>query len=274
MAKQVKPGDPLKVAAADWNDFVQASNYVKQIAGDGGVRTGESLTDPNVVMVKNASGGDLTRFGVLEITGIVFTPTDNPDGFKFSPILSGVTPTGDSKARFVICPEPIKSGELGSAVMSGITVALLDVVDANHAFADTDSGVNVKLQTGGSGAAEIIYKEGGTGDKWAVVRLGISAGGAHVSPKDATYAGEHTEAIRGAGVVDWDRSSQGANDGYKTSLVAGSAYYDAGDKTWYEHRIDLTWDSGGGLVTVGDEYRVTVTTTEDCPSVPIDGGTR
>lgn len=103
--------------------------------------------------------------------------------------------------------------------------------------------------------------------------LNVGASGTNATPKDASYSGEHQEAVRAAGVVDFNRDVQGANDGYKTSLVTGSAYYDASDKTWYEHRIDLTFDSSGGLGTVSDEYREIVTTTEDCPSIPIDGGT-
>ncbi len=171
--KKVNPGDPLRITAKAWNEFVDAAEFVKSLRHGLANTGGRALTDQDVVLVKNASGGDLGRFGVLSITSVVYTPTDNPDGFKNQPVLSGVTPTANMAGDFVIALAPIPDGEIGPAVVSGVTVAYLNVISEDHEYADTAAGVAATLRTYDAGRAQIIWKESGTGSKWAVVRLGI-----------------------------------------------------------------------------------------------------
>ncbi len=171
--EKVKPGDPLRITAKAWNEFVDAAEFVKSLRHGLANAGGRALTDQDVVLLKNASGGDLDRFGVLSITSVVYTPTDNPDGFKNRPVLSGVTPTADMAGDFAVALTPIPDGEIGPAVASGITVAQLNVISADHEYADTATGVGATLRTCDTGRAQIIWRESGTGSKWAVVRLGI-----------------------------------------------------------------------------------------------------
>jgi len=171
--RKVKPGDPLVIRAADWNQFVDAVEFVKGVGQGTAGQWGRILSDRDVMLVKNSTGGDLDRFGVMSITGVTFTPTDNPDGFKNAPALVGQTPSGDQAGDFVIALTPIKSGAFGPCVMSGLTVAYLDVIDAAHKYADTKSADKAKLRTYDTGRAQIVWAESGTGPKWAVVRVGI-----------------------------------------------------------------------------------------------------
>ena len=98
--------------------------------------------------------------------------------------------------------------------------------------------------------------------------------GSFTYPKDSSYSGEHEEGsddtARGSD-TQWDRDDQGTNDGYKTSFVTGSAYKDDSDEKWYEYRIDVTWDSIGGVALVSNEYRVLVDEPTDCV-ITIDEG--
>jgi hypothetical protein len=50
-----------------------------------------------IVLVKNSSGSDRSRFDILGVDGTVISPADNPDGFKNQVTLIGVTP------RFIPC---------------------------------------------------------------------------------------------------------------------------------------------------------------------------
>ena len=57
--------------------------------------------DADVVLVRNDSGADVGRFGILGIGGPIITPEDNLDEFKRMVAVSGVTPhcSGLGRAR-------------------------------------------------------------------------------------------------------------------------------------------------------------------------------
>ena len=118
-------------------------NPEKRGVGYGLASTGlSSPRDADMVLVKNTSGADRARFEILGISAPVFTPTDNLEEFRNRVVLSGV------------CPVKV------------------DVANANHWHADIADNSAANLKSGGGGAAQILWKESGTGVKWAVVRLG------------------------------------------------------------------------------------------------------
>jgi len=170
--KKVKSGEPLVIPAATFNSFIDAAQ-----AHQGGQRTigGEgvrSLTGAGTVQVQNDSGSDVGRFGVLGIGGPVIGPGDNLAEFQGRLTLSGVTPAaGTHNGRFVVLLDPLGAGRIGRACASGLTVAKVDVSDEAHGYADIDNGDASHLASGSSGAAKILWKESGTGEKWAVVKL-------------------------------------------------------------------------------------------------------
>ena len=84
-----------------------------------------------------------------------------------------MTPTANMAGDFTVALVPIPDGEIGPAVISGTTVAQLNVISKDHEYADTASGVTATLRTYDTGRAQIVWKQSGTGSKWAVVRLGI-----------------------------------------------------------------------------------------------------
>jgi hypothetical protein len=88
----------------------------------------------------------------------------------------GISPTvADHLGRFAVLLEPVKQGDIGPACVAGVCIVHVDVQDEDHEYADIADG-RYRLATSDSGTARILWKEGGTGTKWAVVRLG--AGGA------------------------------------------------------------------------------------------------
>lgn len=176
--QRVHKGQPLKIAAADWNAMADAAEaYQRSRANQTAGSNGSSLP-AGLVLVRNDSGAGRARHEVLGIDAPLFTPTDNLDQFKSRVALKGVSPNATTHAgRFVVLYEPIRSTEIGLAWASTVCPVQISVTDASHQYADVATGDMAKLASGTSGAAHILWKETGTGTKWAIVRLSYSSGG-------------------------------------------------------------------------------------------------
>lgn len=145
-----------------------------------GANTGRANTD-GTVLIRNDSGGDEDRFHVLGLGDVIITPTDNEGSFTAGPVFSGVTPTAEHAGTFAVLMEPLKSGVIGRARVSGHCVARVDVQDADDDRCGAVVGSGV-LESNTDGAAQILWKEAGTGEKWAVVRFGGGGAGGCCPP--------------------------------------------------------------------------------------------
>lgn len=172
---KVRPGEPLRIPARAYNAFVDAAQQARRIetgmsAADVGTGINEQL-----VLVRNESGDDLPRFGVLGINGPIVSPGDggNADEFKRRTAIVGaaITSTDEYVGRFVVAREPIPVGRIGVAFIRGVTPAVVEVGDEEHTHADTFPDSQY-LTSGFTGAARILWKEEGTGQKLAVVEIG------------------------------------------------------------------------------------------------------
>lgn len=170
---KVRPGDPLRVPARAYNAFVDAAHLAQRIESD--AQAGPALPGQHehLVRVRNDSGADLPRFGILGIDRPIIIPEDNADEFKQHTAVVGaaVTTTDEYIGRFVIAREPIASGKIGWAMIRGITPVVINVVDDDHTHADTYSDERF-LRSGFTGAARILWKEDGTGEVLALVEIG------------------------------------------------------------------------------------------------------
>lgn len=172
--RKVKPGDPLVIPAETFNAFIDAARFCQDHRLNQARAGLAGSQDSNLVIVKNASGQDRARFEILGIDSPVISPTDNLDQFLDQPALIGVSPTvADHSGKFVILAEPIHSGSLGWAWLSGVCPVRIQVTNQYHSHADIASGTpTAYLASRAHGAAQILWKEPGTGVKWAIVRLG------------------------------------------------------------------------------------------------------
>lgn len=178
--KKVRAGQPLHPPAATWNTFIDAArDFLNRSQGIARSPVARAPADTGLVLVRNDSGATVNRFGILGVDSIVISPTANLDEFKNHPVLSVVAPVvPDHSENFVILTEPLAhqaaaaDRTIGSAVIDGLAVVQVDVQNADHEFAVLVNAQSTKLKSAVSGPAQIIYKESGTGDKWAVVRLG------------------------------------------------------------------------------------------------------
>ncbi len=178
--RKVTPGQKLEISAQAWNTLMDMAN--DWLASRQGGRGGRVSNANNpTILVKNSSGVDCVRYDVLGIDNVVITPEANEPGFLSGIAFSGIIPSDTSHAsgKFCILAEPIANGKIGKAWTHGICPAWISVTDEAHTNADLIDGDVYKLQSSDSGPLVILWKEAGTGDKWAVVRFGSGgAGGA------------------------------------------------------------------------------------------------
>jgi len=181
--KKVRPGQPLQVPAGTFNSFIDAAEDFKaRTRGKGQGPPGGGLWsrgDGGRILVRNDSGATADRFAILGVDTIVIAESANSDQFKSRPLLSVIAPAVPTHSEnFVVLAEPLRheatvaDRPIGEAVIDGITVAQIDVQNAAHNFAIVVNAQSTKFESAVDGPIQIIYKDGGTGDKWAVVRLG------------------------------------------------------------------------------------------------------
>ena len=179
--KKVSSGDPFAPTADTWNTFIDAAQYVqqRQINIRSSVRGRD--TKPGIVLVRNKSGEDCYQFAALGIDDVIIKPGGaGEQEFRNRTLTFDCKKLGDinesrrHEMRFVILQEPIKQDKCGRAMISGTTPAVLDVKDEKHEYASPIPDNSALLETSVSGVCRILWKESGTGEKWAVVQFPIS----------------------------------------------------------------------------------------------------
>ncbi len=182
-------GDPLNFPAELYNKLTEKAQ---------GLDFDRSQDEPPfnrsnvIVKVRNQSGGNLDRFAILQVDVATILPTENPDEFKSKTLLDGITPTGGGK--FVILLEPIASGEIGRAVISGASPVQLSSSGVGLAFCDSENANSATLVPGSTGSARILWTETTGSDYWAVVRFPDGSADGTSSPvfNDVTAEGDLT----------------------------------------------------------------------------------
>lgn len=173
----VRQGDKLRIPAATWNELLavaQAERDREQSIND---MLARALPAFGVLKVKNNSGSNAPRFGILGLETPIITPTANLDEFKQRLQMLGTTPTTAAHTgKFCILYEPLAPGAIGWAFVSGAAICQIDVTVDTHTNADVKDGDRTKLASAATGLASILWKESGTGTKWALVRLGAGGG--------------------------------------------------------------------------------------------------
>ena len=177
--KRVEQGNPLQISAATWNTLTEMARQWR----NGSLyskRPQQFETSSVKAYIKNNSGSDRERFESLKIDGVVFGFNDNAEEFLDRWTLTGVTP--NSSGSVAVLQEPVKSGEIALAVISGATPAIVDINNAADNAVYMGSGY--ELETGSEGYP-ILWKESGTGTgKHALVFVntggGTSGGGGFV----------------------------------------------------------------------------------------------
>ena len=174
---KVRPGDPVAISAATWNDVLDAVAASKHSR-----RRGAGIPDglePGIVRVKNTTEDDLDRFAALAVDGgIGVTPEKNELAFQNEPsVLFGRISVGDSP--WVVLQEPIPAGKIGRGMLFGVTPALVDIADEDHGFAEpAPENAAGAIQSCAAGTARILWKPDKTGLQWCLLHVGAGSGAA------------------------------------------------------------------------------------------------
>ncbi len=171
MAKHVTAGEKFRFGAQTYNEL---NGLIEKDRLSGlSMQAKTTRGNNDFVLVKNISGSDVGRFGVLGIAGILFDPQTALPAFVSRTVFTGETPTESHQTgRFLICAEPIKSGAIGRAWADGIVTTRIEVLTPSHNSATVKPDDTTQLISADQGLCYILYKEAGTGTKWAVVRYG------------------------------------------------------------------------------------------------------
>ncbi len=171
---RVQKGQSLRgnLTAEGWNAAMAAAEDLAGRKASLGVDFMQTFRQAGIVLVNNDSGYDRGRFDVLGIDGVAIEASANLEEFQNRIVLSGATPTAsDHTGRFVVLLEPIAAGAIGKAVVSGVCPVQVDVQKEEDQWADVKDDDATALKSGSFGGAAILWKESGTGAKWAVVRV-------------------------------------------------------------------------------------------------------
>jgi hypothetical protein len=266
--QKVKAGDKLRMPAAAYNAFIDAAKDFqnRQRNTDGSAQPGAEPSS-TVVLVKNDSGAGLERYAVLGISGPIYTPDDNLDSFKNKLAFIGAVPTtAGYTGKFAVLLEPAANGTIVRAVVAGVVPVKVDFGDAAHGFADVKNLDSTSLKSNAAGSAQILWKQSGTGVKWALVRLNNIMAGNLANP--ATLGG-NTEGLETPASNTWTRDGTTAGSNYAGVpldlwVVCRVVYNDAGDKRIYKYLRKLSFDTLGNLRAVNVESRVEVDAPELC----------
>lgn len=170
----MRPGQPVRLTAAQAQKWTDAA---KRADGQPGAQMAEAIARSGragVVPIKNGSGADLARFGILGIDGPLFTPASFLEEFKNRIALSGVALAAPAHlGRFAVALEPITDGAIGRAVVSGLVVCKVTKgADRDYRYAEAVAATPGALRAVDSGSARILWHESGSGEKWAIVDVG------------------------------------------------------------------------------------------------------
>jgi hypothetical protein len=129
-----------------------------------------------LIYIQNNSGSAVDAFGVLGVSGVAITETDNLSEFLHRCTFTGATPSNpEHLEKFVITWEPIAAGAIGKAFAFGIAPVKVTMNSSSDKWADIVDGDTTMLTSGSYGGAQIFYvgPPDDDGVSWAQVRLGF-----------------------------------------------------------------------------------------------------
>ena len=251
--KRVEPGDRLdgNLTASGWNAAMDAAQYVRDERVSRDTDANPFARQTGIVRVKNVSGGDVERGGVLEVTGPLFDPDDEDALPEFQ---RQVSVEGDLAAEdatlVVVAIDPIPEDGVGRAVISGACLARVRVTSSSHNFAGPDGAQTEYMASGAFGPARILAKQAGAlpYTAWAYVLLGGGGSGGGTTIVKGKLAADLSGPSGSAAMNIWRYNGSAeavTGDGITVhawklasgqTVVSGrmvEAWYDADAARWY-----------------------------------------
>jgi hypothetical protein len=269
--KKVKAGDALKLSATAWNamlDIARGSRSGATGAGAWGGSAGNGI----ILFLRNDSGAAVPMGGVLGLGEPMYDYSDDPDGIKTSAFtLTGTLPDAQEHAStFAVALEPVAKDAIGRFMIEGVCSAKVSVAAEGDAFAGPKSGEVGYLDSGTSGSAAILWKETGTGEKWAVVRflLGGGVGSDHCTVTVKNETGDVIRPYTAVGVKELIvETPSGVDKGsYDADTNTPDLESGAGILLGWYYKVSQAGDFAGQWLSAGDYLRAE----KDSPAAPGD----
>ena len=178
--KKVTSGQRLNIPAEYFNNFIDASEFVKRQQNQG-TPVEKSKLSADVILIKNTSNSAVDRWGVLGIGEPLITPNAGEVEFSRRIAFKGETLDADHAGKFAIAQEPIAVDAIGRAKIAGVSIAAIKLVDEDHDTVDIyQDGSGYKLMSAVGGSGQILWVDAvpvSGGLHLAVIRFGGIGGG-------------------------------------------------------------------------------------------------
>lgn len=209
----VQTGEAFRIPASAYNAFVDAAKAAK-IRQRPAPQTIPSIDrNSTIIKVLNDTGVDLDQYSVCVVGDVVFSHDDNPDEFLQNWCLKVNTP-GDpaDKEVVAILLDPLANGAIGRATVAGVTPVRITVSGGQEAYKwakVTNGETGYLAMDANEGLARVLWKESGTGNVWALVKLASPEGVSGEAPTlDAALAtagelpaGTYSNGVAGVGAT-------------------------------------------------------------------------
>ena len=170
--KKVTSGQRLRIPAQTYNTFIDVARAYKDNQHSQKAKVAGNVLPAGQILVRNDTDTDQEQYAVLGIDGPIISPEDNAVEFKRQVAIKGVVPVeGVHEGRFVIIAGPLKPGSLGSAWISGVCPANVELADADDRYVDIQDGVTGQLLSNAHGGAELLWRSSGSGAQLSIIRL-------------------------------------------------------------------------------------------------------
>ncbi len=190
MPQRLKAGEQFAPSARQWNRFVDASDKVLGFEDATGKRS-KWRTNSNVLTVKNDSDSQINAYEPAIITGVVFAHDEedeatSSDKFNFEWMITVKRPADITDAEwkasyhwhgFVIAQDNIVDGELGPAMISGITPFKITSSSGSALSAETHlrwANDLESLEADNHGVAQILYMRTGAATGWGLIQFPVT----------------------------------------------------------------------------------------------------
>lgn len=137
--KRVFPGSSAaRLPAQAWNAFIEASRFVKDRQHNLGASSPYDNSRNEVIWIRNDTGENVERFGILGIGSPIISPETSLPEFLNKPVFIGEKPSASKhRGRFVVLAEPLTggkgkngkaaAGQLGQAFIYGVVPVKVNV---------------------------------------------------------------------------------------------------------------------------------------------------
>lgn len=225
--KKVVVGEALQIPAETYNAFIDAALAERARRGLSSATGDGALLTPAHARVSNDTGTDVPPFGCLILGDAGIDPTlddSAPTEFERQMLFEGEEPdVGTLDDPFAVFPGGVRDGYTERGQVTGVAAVQLTVLNAGHEWAGPSSSsllLETKADDSTARGAKILWKEAGTGLRWAYVLLpGLPAvsGGGTITVQEVTGLSTTPDVtLTGRSILRFD-----SQDGVSISAVGG-----------------------------------------------------